>query len=97
MSLEHGYCCLVRYDECWFYATFMDMTEWAGYFIVYLTKERREWLTGRCVSCTCDRGELTAKKDEIVRGGKAKVELVLELRYCCSFGAFNVGLFDYRV
>lgn len=71
------YCFLVRYDECWVCAFFADMTELAGDSAVYLTKERYEWLIGRCVSYTWDMGESTAKKDEIVRGNKVRVESVL--------------------
>ena len=52
MSLDHGYCCLVRYDVCWVCAIFTDMLELAGDSIVYLTEERLEWLAAKRVSCT---------------------------------------------
>ncbi|KAK3113293.1 hypothetical protein LTR53_009543 [Teratosphaeriaceae sp. CCFEE 6253] len=47
--------------------------------LVFLTNERREWLSGRYVNLTWDLPELTsgAKKDEIVKGDKLKVRLVV--------------------
>ena len=48
-----------------------------GDSFVYLTKGRREWLTGRYVSCTWNIEVLTAKKGPILREEKVKVELVL--------------------
>lgn len=43
--------------------------------IVYLVKEKRDWLGGRYINCTWDMPELMAKKDEIVKGDKLKVRL----------------------
>ena len=51
--------------------------ELAADAIVYLTKEKREWLAGRYVSCTWDMKELMAKKDEVIKADKLKVGLVL--------------------
>lgn len=55
---------------------FVDTPELAGDTIVYLTKEKREWLAGRYINCTWDMPELMAQKDEIVKGDKLKVRLV---------------------
>ncbi|KAI0543974.1 NAD(P)-binding protein [Xylaria curta] len=56
---------------------FVETPELAADSIVYLTKERREWLGGRYVNVTWDLPELVGMKDEIVKGGKLKVQLVL--------------------
>jgi hypothetical protein len=45
--------------------------------IVFLTREKRDWLQGRYINCTWDMEELVAMKDEIVKGDKLKVRLVL--------------------
>ena len=58
-------------------AAFIDTPELAGDAIVWLTKERREWLSGRYVSCNWDVTELEAKKDEIVKGDKLKVRIIV--------------------
>ncbi|KAE8446444.1 hypothetical protein EG329_012049 [Mollisiaceae sp. DMI_Dod_QoI] len=42
--------------------------------IVFLTKEKRSWLTGRYINCTWDMPELMAKESEIVKGDKLKVK-----------------------
>lgn len=55
----------------------MDTPELAGDFVVWLTKERREWLSGRYVSCCWDVRELEARKQEIVDGDKLKVRMVV--------------------
>lgn len=55
----------------------VDTPELAGDFIVWLTHERKEWLSGRYVSCTWDVKELEAKKDEIVHGDKLKMRIVV--------------------
>lgn len=56
---------------------FIDTTALAGDFIVWLTKERREWLSARYVSSCWDVDELVAKRDEIVRDDKLKVRMVV--------------------
>jgi hypothetical protein len=58
-------------------AVFVETTELSADTIVYLTKERREWLAGRYINCTWDMPELMAQKDEIIKGDKLKVRLVL--------------------
>ena len=55
---------------------FVETTELSADTIVYLTKEKRDWLGGRYINCTWDMPELMAKKDEIVKGDKLKVRLV---------------------
>jgi len=55
----------------------VDSPEVAAHTIVWLVRERREWLAGRYVSCQWDVDELTAKKQEIVDGDKLKVRMVV--------------------
>ncbi|KAH8671621.1 oxidoreductase-like protein [Xylariales sp. PMI_506] len=45
--------------------------------IAWLTSERRDWLSGRYLSATWDMEELVGRKEEIVRGDKLKVRLVV--------------------
>jgi NAD(P)-dependent dehydrogenase (short-subunit alcohol dehydrogenase family) len=49
----------------------------AGAMCVWLSKERRAWLSGRYVSCNWDVEELTQKKDDIVKGDMLKFRMVL--------------------
>ncbi|KAI0439515.1 NAD(P)-binding protein [Xylaria telfairii] len=56
---------------------FVETPALAGDSIVYLTKERREWLGGRYVNVTWDLPELVGLKDEIVKGDKLKIQLVV--------------------
>jgi hypothetical protein len=49
----------------------------AGAMCVWLSKERREWLSGRYVSCNWDVGELEGKKEDIVKGDRLKFRMVL--------------------
>ncbi|KAI0099005.1 NAD(P)-binding protein [Nemania sp. FL0031] len=55
----------------------VDKAELAADSIVYLTKERREWLRGRYVNAVWDLPELMGLKDEIVENDKLKVKLVV--------------------
>jgi hypothetical protein len=57
-------------------AVFTETAELSGDTIVFLTKEKREWLGGRYINCTWDMPELMAQEDEIVKGDKLKVKLV---------------------
>ncbi|OKL59689.1 hypothetical protein UA08_05021 [Talaromyces atroroseus] len=59
------------------HAGFTDKPELTGDTIVFLTQERREWLAGRYLSCTWDMQELLEREDEITKGDKFKVRLVL--------------------
>lgn len=49
----------------------------AGAFCVWLSKEKREWLSGRFVSCNWDVDELEEKKGEIVKGDLLKYRMVV--------------------
>jgi hypothetical protein len=48
-----------------------------GGFLTWLTREKRPWLSGRYVSVAWDVEELEAKKDEIVKGDKLKMRMVV--------------------
>ena len=56
---------------------FTETTELPADTLVFLTKEKRDWLAGRYINCTWDMPELIAKRDEIVEGNKLKVSLVI--------------------
>jgi hypothetical protein len=55
----------------------VETAELSADTIVYLTREKRDWLAGRYINCTWDMPELMAQKDEIVKGDKLKVRLVI--------------------
>ena len=55
----------------------VDTPELASHTILWLIKERREWLAGRYLSCQWDVEELLARKQEIVDGDKLKVRMVV--------------------
>lgn len=52
-----------------------DTPELSADTLVFLTRERREWLAGRYISVNWDMDEFLAMKDAIVDGGKLKVRL----------------------
>jgi NAD(P)-dependent dehydrogenase (short-subunit alcohol dehydrogenase family) len=54
---------------------FVDTPELAGDTLVFLSGERRPWLSGRYVNVTWDMPELEANKEKIVSGDKLKVKL----------------------
>jgi hypothetical protein len=56
---------------------FTETAELSADTIVYLVGEKRNWLAGRYINCTWDMPELMAQKDEIVKGDKLKVRLVI--------------------
>jgi hypothetical protein len=56
---------------------FIDTAELSADTIVFLVREKRDWLAGRYVNCTWDMPELMAQKEEIVNGDKLKVRLVI--------------------
>lgn len=60
-----------------FHSFFVDSAELAADFIVWLTRERKEWLSARYVSCCWDVEELEAKMDDIVEGDKLKIRMVV--------------------
>ncbi|KAE9968118.1 hypothetical protein EG328_007788 [Venturia inaequalis] len=49
----------------------------AGGFLTWLTKEKREWLSGRYISVTWDVEELEQQKDDIVAKDKLKMRMVV--------------------
>ena len=58
---------------------YVDTAELCADSIVYLTKERREWLSGRYVNVTWDMPELVSstKQKQILDGDMLKVKLVV--------------------
>ncbi|KAI1399925.1 NAD(P)-binding protein [Hypoxylon fuscum] len=56
---------------------FIETPELSADSLVYLTSEKRDWLAGRYINVTWDLPEFVEKKDEIVKGDKLKVRLVL--------------------
>lgn len=48
-----------------------------GGFLVWLTKQKREYLSGRYVSANWDVDELETMKDEIVQGDKLRFRMVV--------------------
>ena len=54
-----------------------DTPELAAHTILWLVKERRDWLAGRYVDSGWDVEALLAKKQEIVDGDKLKVRMVI--------------------
>lgn len=48
-----------------------------GGFLVWLTKQKREYLSGRYVSVNWDVDELETRKDEIVQGDKLRFRMVV--------------------
>lgn len=60
-----------------YHGNLKDTPELAADTIVWLTQERREWLAGRYLSASWDMPEIMAREEEIVRGDKLKVKLVL--------------------
>ncbi|KAI0547498.1 NAD(P)-binding protein [Xylaria curta] len=57
---------------------FKDTPELTGDTLVWLTKERRDWLSGRFVSVTWDMQELEQKQDEVVSKDLLKMRLTVE-------------------
>ena len=48
-----------------------------GSFLLWLVKERREWLSGRYLSANWDVEELEAKRDIIVKKDQLKMRMVV--------------------
>lgn len=55
----------------------IDTPELSGDTLVWLGAERREWLSGRYLTATWDMEELSARKDEIVKGDLLKDRLAI--------------------
>ena len=49
----------------------------AGAFCVWLSRQKREWLSGRFVSCNWDVEELEGMKKKIVDGDLLKYRMVV--------------------
>lgn len=58
-------------------ATLVDTPEFAAKTLVWLTKDTKEWFSGRLMIVNWDVGELEAKKGEVVKGDKPKVRLAV--------------------
>ena len=54
----------------------VDTAELPAHTLVWLIRERRDWLAGRFISCTWDMEELLGRKDEIVKGDKLKARVI---------------------
>jgi hypothetical protein len=55
----------------------IDSVDLAGGFLVWLTKEKRPWLSGRYVDARWDTDELIKKKEEILEKDLLKVKIAL--------------------
>ena len=55
----------------------IDQPALCGDTVVWLTKERRDWLQDRYLSCTWDMEELEGKKNEIVKADLLKVRMAV--------------------
>ncbi|KAI4277392.1 MAG: hypothetical protein L6R38_005456 [Xanthoria sp. 2 TBL-2021] len=58
-------------------AVFVETPQLSADTIIYLVKEKREWLAGRYINCTWDMPQIMAMEDDIVKGDKLKVRMVL--------------------
>ena len=56
---------------------FTETPELSADTIVFLTSERRSWLNGRYINCTWDMPQLMGMEEDIVKGDKLKVRLVV--------------------
>lgn len=60
-----------------FHASLVDTPELAANTLVWLTRDRKDWLAGREVVVNWDVEELVTKREEVVKGDKLKVRLVV--------------------
>ena len=68
---------MVLLHELIYKKVFVETPELSADTIVYLTQEKREWLAGRYVNCTWDMPQIMAMENDIVKGDKFKVRLVI--------------------
>ncbi|KAK3062367.1 hypothetical protein LTS18_004187 [Coniosporium uncinatum] len=61
-----------------FHGLLVDQPELAADALVWMTKQRRDWLAARYVSCTWDMEELEARKDEIMKSDLLKVRMAVK-------------------
>ncbi len=59
------------------YVVLIDTPELGADAMVFLTQEKREWLAGRYVSLNWDMPTFLSKEEEIVKGDKLKMRLVI--------------------
>ncbi len=59
------------------HAKSIDKPEFAVDTMVFLVSEKRAWLRGRYISCTCNMPESLEKREKIVSEFKLKIRLVL--------------------
>lgn len=62
-----------------FHERLIDTAALSGDSLVWLAKERREWLAGRYISANWDVKELEDKKDDILRGDLLKVRMAVNM------------------
>lgn len=62
----------------WMHAVLIDEPELSADSMVWLASERREWLSGRYVSCTWNVDELEGKKEKVLEGDLLKVRMAVE-------------------
>lgn len=60
-----------------FYDFSIDSVHLCGAVLVWLVKEKREWLSGRYIDATWDVDELEGMKEDIVKNDKLKMRLVV--------------------
>ncbi|KAF4637212.1 hypothetical protein G7Y89_g879 [Cudoniella acicularis] len=87
----HPYTALLKDHPPHWDNLFKDDIDLCGGFCVWLTKERREWLSGRYMMCHWDVGELEAMKEDIVEHDKLKFTMdeglsLDRLMYDAGFG-----------
>lgn len=58
-------------------AVMTDTPELCGGFLVWLTKEKRTWLSGRYLSVTWDVDELEAMKAAVIEADKFKLRMAV--------------------
>ncbi|KAI0387386.1 NAD(P)-binding protein [Hypomontagnella monticulosa] len=56
---------------------FVETPELSGDSLVYLTSEKRDWLSGRYINVTWDLPELMEKREDILKGNKLKMRLII--------------------
>lgn len=60
-----------------FCVVLVDTPEMGADAMVFLTQEKREWLAGRYISLNWDMPTFLSREDEIVKGDKLKMRLVV--------------------
>jgi len=55
----------------------VDTPEMGADSMVFLTQKKRDWLAGRYISLNWDMPTFLSKQDEIVKGDKLRIRLVV--------------------